>query len=798
MLLSTPDCIDSSPSPGVSRVPPHRRPRPGIRAAVAVLLALWGWAGTSVAAPPFAQTGERLAEVLQRLSREHGLSIVFSDRLVTHAMRVGAAPNAASAATALDQLLAQHRLACRRLGDDCVVVSTQPSEGLHVGAGLTSQPAPEPPRRLPALEVLPGSYPLLSGSGTYLDRDEIAAMPHFSDDVYRMLRSLPGIGAQDLAAPLHVRGGRTDELLVLLDGMALRRPYHLPNLQNPLTVLDPNLLGGLDFYTAGWPARLGGRTSAVIDMSSRKPAPGLSRAVGITGLNAFAHLGWSDASDRRSLLAGMRPGYLDLVLEFVDPNGKIDASYFDTYSVYRQSVNADNELSAHVLHAFDDVRFTGNDARDFSQARTRSTALWLRWLGSYGADWTSSVMLSHETDALRRQALEVDLDGSNASADDDRDLHGWQLQGWLQRSDEHGSWEFGAHWQDERTDFDYLSVDGRYRYFGAPSNAPLIRSAQLRASQRRTSLWLEREQQFGARWAARLALRYDDLQDSNGPPSLATLPAASLSYRLSERSGLGLALGRHWQAQRSDEIGVEDGQLQPFEPEIARHTALSYRYAQDDFRWRIELFDKHYSDPRSYFENRLNPFELLAESNDDRSRVDPELAYSRGLEVGVSREIRGGRVYASYVYTRARERIAGVWSPRSWEQPHALQLGLDAGLGDRWRLGANLFARSGWAYSQPVFAGFDAAGRPRLEFGPRNSERYPAYINLSARLSRQYRLADSDLEVYFEMLNLLNRENPCCIDRIVLTQSAEGSFELTTERQKGIPLLPSLGVTWKF
>lgn len=751
------------------------------------------------AGAPMAQAGERLADVLRRLAHAHGQPILFSTRVVTASMRVQRTPEASSPEAVLAQVLSEHRLACQWIGADCVVVAREPSEGLRLTEASPAPPArEETPVRLPGLEVLPGSYPLLAGSGTYLDRAEISAVPHFSDDVYRMLRTLPGMTASDFSAPLHVRGGRTDELLVLLDGMELRRPYHLPNLQNPLTVLDPNLVGSIDFHAAGWPARFGGRNSAVMDISSLQPNAGASRAIGVSGLNAFANLGWADVQQRRSLLSGVRPGYLNLALEFVDPDGAIDATYFDTYSVYRHALGAAHKFSAHLLHAQDDVRFEGVDRRDVSHARSRSSALWMRWTGDYDNGWSSTLQASREVDRMQREAIEVDLDGSSGHVDEERDLRGWQLKGWLKRKDASGSWEFGADWRDEYTDFDYFSLDGRFRPFAGPSALPRRRAVKLKAGQQRTSLWAEREQQIGERWAARASLRHEDLRDSGQRAYIDLMPAASLGLQLHEHASLGLSLGLHWQGQRSDEISVQDGQGLPFAPEIARHLALSYRWARDPWRWRVELFDKRYDEPRSYFENLLSPFELLPEIEDDRIRIDPERAYSRGLELGLSRGLGDGRVYASYVYTRARERIDGRWSARSWEQPHALQLGLDHALSKHWRVGLSLLARSGWAYTPPRIEGMQANGLPRLGFGPRNSARYPNYLNLSARLARSYWLEHSSLELYFEVLNLLNRDNPCCIDRITLQGNADGSFELREESLQGLPLLPSLGVAWRF
>ena len=44
-----------------------------------------------------------------------------------------------------------------------------------------------------------------------------------------------------------IRGGRYDETLVNLDGQELMEPFHLKDFQGIFSILDPEMIGGVEF-----------------------------------------------------------------------------------------------------------------------------------------------------------------------------------------------------------------------------------------------------------------------------------------------------------------------------------------------------------------------------------------------------------------------------------------------------------------------------------------------------------------------------------------------------------------------
>jgi hypothetical protein len=90
------------------------------------------------------------------------------------------------------------------------------------------------------------------------------------------------------------------------------------------------------------------------------------------------------------------------------------------------------------------------------------------------------------------------------------------------------------------------------------------------------------------------------------------------------------------------------------------------------------------------------------------------------------------------------------------------------------------------------------AGTPQASIvvGRRNSIRYKDYSSVDVRLSRDFALRRGDLNVFAEVTNAFNQRNPCCVDYSY--DYPDGQLALEREYRHWLPLVPSVGVLWKF
>jgi len=87
-------------------------------------------------------------------------------------------------------------------------------------------------------------------------------------DVMKTLQLMPGIqSGSEGSAGLHVRGGSPDQNLILLDGVPI---YNVMHLLGFVSLFNGNAINNIEAYKGGFPARYGGRTSSVLDISMKE------------------------------------------------------------------------------------------------------------------------------------------------------------------------------------------------------------------------------------------------------------------------------------------------------------------------------------------------------------------------------------------------------------------------------------------------------------------------------------------------------------------------------------------------
>ncbi|MGZ3884050.1 MAG: TonB-dependent receptor [Bacteroidia bacterium] len=96
----------------------------------------------------------------------------------------------------------------------------------------------------------------------------ISKLPSVGEpDLAQYLQVLPGVVfTGDQGGQLYIRGGLPVQNKVLLDGMIIYNPFHSIGL---FSVFDNDIMKNADVYSAGFGAEYGGRTSSVMDVTTR-------------------------------------------------------------------------------------------------------------------------------------------------------------------------------------------------------------------------------------------------------------------------------------------------------------------------------------------------------------------------------------------------------------------------------------------------------------------------------------------------------------------------------------------------
>ena len=87
-------------------------------------------------------------------------------------------------------------------------------------------------------------------------------------DIFRMTEFMPGVqtGADGLGG-LHIRGGSTDQNLVLMDGVPVYNASHSLGI---FSIFNPEAVKSMQLYKGGFPAQYTGRLSSVMDIRTKE------------------------------------------------------------------------------------------------------------------------------------------------------------------------------------------------------------------------------------------------------------------------------------------------------------------------------------------------------------------------------------------------------------------------------------------------------------------------------------------------------------------------------------------------
>ena len=81
--------------------------------------------------------------------------------------------------------------------------------------------------------------------------------------------------------------------------------------------------------------------------------------------------------------------------------------------------------------------------------------------------------------------------------------------------------------------------------------------------------------------------------------------------------------------------------------------------------------------------------------------------------------------------------------------------------------------------------------------GQRNREEHGTYAQIDFRVSRKIDVSHGSLSAFFEVSNLTNRNNPCCIDYDI-DEDDDGNVILDRAEEEWLPIIPSIGIHWEF
>jgi len=161
-------------------------------------------------------------------------------------------------------------------------------------------------------------------------------------DILRVILTLPGVkSVGEASTGFNVRGGGTDQNLILYNDATIYNPSHLFGF---FSAFNSDAVKDIELYKSSIPARFGGRISSVLDVHSREGNnKKFTGSAGIGLLTSRLNIEGPLIKDRTSFMLGGRTTYSDWLLKELPQK-----------SGYRDSKAEFSDIDFHLNHKFND------------------------------------------------------------------------------------------------------------------------------------------------------------------------------------------------------------------------------------------------------------------------------------------------------------------------------------------------------------------------------------------------------------------------------------------------------------
>lgn len=186
-------------------------------------------------------------------------------------------------------------------------------------------------------------------------------------DVMKMVQTLPGVTTVGEASDgFNVRGGATDQNLILLNNNTIFNPTHMFGL---FSAFNTDAINDVELMKGSLPAQFGGRLSSVMNITGKQASKQQWHGSANIGLlTSKTHLEAPIVKNKLSLLLTGRTTYSDWMLKKIPEKSEYHdgrARFYDLSGVLAWSVNKKHYLNLYGYFSHDRFSFTRDDRYEY-------------------------------------------------------------------------------------------------------------------------------------------------------------------------------------------------------------------------------------------------------------------------------------------------------------------------------------------------------------------------------------------------------------------------------------------------
>ena len=602
-------------------------------------------------------------------------------------------------------------------------------------------------------------------SSLNLDFEEIRRAPGATEDISRMIQTIPGVSiGNDQRNDIIVRGGSPAENLILIDGIEIPNINHFGtdgSTSGAIGFINVKFIQETGILTGGFPTTFGDKLSSVIDINFREGSKKKFYSDINLSIAGFGGIFEGPLSEKGSYMFSIRRSYLELIKNSIRLSSV--PNYWDFNLKADYEISPKDKITLIGLLGLDKIYFSEESAENNpygnSQDDQKTFAAGINYKKLFKKGFIQTVLSDSYTDNYI-----VQIDGQSALIKFENKANNNEI---ILKSD--------LNYQLSSNLSLNTGVGGKYAgiknylFLKGDTNAAGFVFDTINADSKFNAVKLFGHANLTSKFLKdRLVVNTGVRLDYFDYIRLKTYfsPRIGASYKITPVTSLNAAAGIYYQSPEYIWLSSHPDNKNLNSIRSDHYILGLDHFFSGDLKATVELFYKNYKD---YPVWKDIPTYILIDGGTEfgpnivGEAVSAGTGYVKGIDVSLQKKLSSqkglyGIINYSYINTGFTA-LAGGEKPGAFDPGHQFTLIAGYQFSSGWLAGLKFKYSGGRPYTPLDYDASKRVNREVYATDDFNSARYPYYMRIDMRVDKKFDFSKASLVCYIELQNLFDREN---------------------------------------
>ena len=602
-------------------------------------------------------------------------------------------------------------------------------------------------------------------SSLNLDFEEIRRAPGATEDISRMIQTIPGVSiGNDQRNDIIVRGGSPAENLILIDGIEIPNINHFGtdgSTSGAIGFINVKFIQETGILTGGFPSTFGDKLSSVIDINFREGSKKKFYSDINLSIAGFGGIFEGPLSEKGSYLFSVRRSYLELIKNSIRLTSV--PNYWDFNLKADYEISPKDKITLIGLLGLDKIDFSEESAENNpygnSQDDQKTFAAGINYKKLFKKGFIQTVLSDSYTDNYI-----VQIDGQSALIKFENKANNNEI---ILKSD--------LNYQLSSNLSLNTGIGGKYAgiknylFLKGDTNAAGFVFDTINADSKFNAVKLFGHANLTSKFLKdRLVVNTGVRLDYFDYIRLKTYfsPRIGASYKITPVTSLNAAAGIYYQSPEYIWLSSHPDNKNLNSIRSDHYILGLDHFFSGDLKATVELFYKNYKD---YPVWKDIPTYILIDGGTEfgpnivGEAVSAGTGYVKGIDVSLQKKLSSqkglyGIINYSYINTGFTA-LAGGEKPGAFDPGHQFTLIAGYQFSSGWLAGLKFKYSGGRPYTPLDYDASKRVNREVYATDDFNSARYPYYMRIDMRVDKKFDFSKASLVCYIELQNLFDREN---------------------------------------